>query len=45
LRESGDVAARVLLNIGVDPDEALRETRKILRTRDSDEDDPLNQAP
>jgi ATP-dependent Clp protease ATP-binding subunit ClpC len=45
LRESGGVAARVLLNLGVDPDESLRETRKILRTRDIDEDDPLDQVP
>jgi len=44
LGESGGVAARVLLNLGVDPDEALRETRKILRTRDID-DDPLEQVP
>jgi ATP-dependent Clp protease ATP-binding subunit ClpC len=45
LRESGGVAARVLLNLGVDPDEALRETREILRTRDIDDDDPLDQVP
>ena len=45
LRESGGVAARVLLNLGVDPDEALQETRKILRTRGIDEDDPLDQVP
>ena len=43
--ESGGVAARVLLNLGVDPDEAMRETRKILRTRGIDEDDPLDQVP
>ena len=43
--ESGGVAARVLLNLGVDPDEAVRKTRKILRTRGIDEDDPLDQVP
>jgi|SRR5215211_2681115 len=45
VRESGGVAARVLINLGVDPDEALRETRTIPRTRDIGEDDPLDQVP
>jgi ATP-dependent Clp protease ATP-binding subunit ClpC len=45
LRESAGIAARVLVNLGVDPDEALRETRKILRTRAISEDDLLDQVP
>jgi hypothetical protein len=40
LRESGGIAARDLINLGVDPDEALRETRKILRTRAISEEAP-----
>ncbi len=39
------ISTRVLLNLGVDPHEALRETREILRTRSSDEDDPLDRVP
>jgi ATP-dependent Clp protease ATP-binding subunit ClpC len=45
LRESEGVAARVLLNLGVDPDGALREIREILRTRGIDDDDPLDHVP
>ena len=45
LGERGGISARVLLNLGVDPDEALRETREILRTRSTDEDDPMDRAP
>jgi hypothetical protein len=45
LGEREGISARVLLNLGVDPDEALRETREILRTRSTDEDDPMDRAP
>jgi ATP-dependent Clp protease ATP-binding subunit ClpC len=45
LGERGGISARVLLNLGVDPDEALRETREILRNSGTDEDDPLDRAP
>jgi ATP-dependent Clp protease ATP-binding subunit ClpC len=45
LDEREGISARVLLNLGVDPDEALRETREILRTRSADEDDPMDRAP
>jgi ATP-dependent Clp protease ATP-binding subunit ClpC len=42
LGEREGISARVLLNLEVDPDEALRETREILRTSGTDEDDPLD---
>ncbi len=45
LGEREGISARVLLNLGVDPDEALREAREILRARGDDEDDPLDSAP
>jgi ATP-dependent Clp protease ATP-binding subunit ClpC len=45
LGERGGISARVLLNLRVDPDEALRETREILRNSGTDEDDPLDRAP
>ena len=49
LGERGGISARVLLNLGVDPDEAPWEAREILRTRvrarEADEDDPLDQVP
>ena len=45
LGEREGISARVLLNLGVGPDEALRETREILRTRSTDEDDPMDRAP
>lgn len=45
LGEGGGISARVLLNLGVDPEEALRQAREILRTRDVGEDDPLDRVP
>ena len=45
LGEREGISARVLLNLGADPDEALREAREILRTRTTDEDDPMDRAP
>jgi ATP-dependent Clp protease ATP-binding subunit ClpC len=45
LGEKEGISACVLLNLGVDPDEALRETREILRTGSADEEDPLDRAP
>ncbi len=45
LGERGGISARVLINLGVDPDEALRETREILRTRGTDKDDPMDRVP
>jgi ATP-dependent Clp protease ATP-binding subunit ClpC len=45
LGERGGISDRVLLNLGVDPDEALREARDILRGRGTDGDDPLERVP
>lgn len=45
LGERGGVSARVLLDLKVDPDEALREAQEILRARGADEDDPLDRVP
>ncbi len=45
LGEREGISARVLLNLGVDPDEAPRETREILLTRNTVEDDPMDRAP
>jgi ATP-dependent Clp protease ATP-binding subunit ClpC len=42
LGEREGISARVLLNLGVDPDEALRETREILHTGSTDEEDLLD---
>ncbi len=45
LGEGEGVFARVLLNLAVNPHEALREARELLRTRGPDEDDPLDRIP
>jgi ATP-dependent Clp protease ATP-binding subunit ClpC len=45
LGEGEGVSARVLLNLGVDPHEALREARELLRIRGPNEDDPLDRTP
>lgn len=45
LGEREGISARVLLNLGVDPDDALQETREILSTRGIDVDDPLDRVP
>jgi len=45
LGEREGISARVLLNLGADPDEALREAREILRTRTTDDNDPMDRAP
>ena len=45
LGEGGGISARVLLNLEVDPDEALQRTQEILRTCGVDEDDPLDRTP
>jgi ATP-dependent Clp protease ATP-binding subunit ClpA len=43
LDEREGISARVLLNLGIDPDEALQNAVEILRARGADEDDPLAQ--
>ncbi|MBA2712642.1 MAG: hypothetical protein H0U55_03685 [Rubrobacteraceae bacterium] len=45
LGEREGISARVLLNLGVDPDEALQDAVEILRARGDDEDDPLERVP
>jgi ATP-dependent Clp protease ATP-binding subunit ClpC len=45
LDEREGISARVLLNLGIDPDEALQNAVEILRARGADEDDPLERVP
>ena len=45
LGERGGISDRVLLNLAVDAEEALREARELLRGRDIDGDDPLDRTP
>ena len=45
LGESGGISTRVLLNLGIDPDEAPRKAMEILRARGADEGDPLDRTP
>ena len=45
LGERGGISDRVLLNLGVDAEEALQEARELLRGCGPDRDDPLDRTP